>query len=116
MKLAIIGSRSYRDKQAFGTHMDQWFPSGHWPTEIISGGAAGADSLGAEWGMSRNIKTTIFHPDWDKHGKKAGFIRNVDIINAAEVVVAFWQNSSAGTKHSINLAYEQRKPTLIIYV
>jgi hypothetical protein len=116
MKLAIIGSRSYTNKQSFGITMDQWFPSGHWPDEIISGGAAGADSLAYEWATSRNIKTTVFLPDWNRYGKSAGYRRNVDIIKAADTVLGFWDGVSAGTKHSLNLAHEARKPTLIIYV
>ena len=56
------------------------------------------------------INRIIFLPDWDKYGKSAGFIRNKLIINEADMVVAFWDGKSKGTKNSIDLAINAGKP------
>ena len=88
MKLAIIGSRGFGDysllNQATLTYLN-----GVDVTEVISGGAKGADSLGARWAKENSVKLTEFIPDWDKHGKRAGFLRNEDIVKAADFVLAF---------------------------
>ena len=83
------------------------------PITIISGGARGADTL-AEWfARDYNYATKIFHAEWDKYGRSAGYRRNVDIINNCNILVAFWDGTSRGTKHSIDIAKEQGKPVII---
>ena len=80
---------------------------------VVSGGARGADSLGARWAHERGLKLVEFKADWKKYGKKAGFIRNHDIVNMCDELVAFWDGQSHGTKHDIDLANEQGKRVYI---
>ncbi len=121
MKLAIIGSRTFDDWNRMDDTIWQWFRSSEASeqvifTEVISGGAKGADSLAAQWAREQGVKLTEFKPDWDKHGKRAGFIRNEDIVAAADMVLCFWDGVSRGTGNSLSIAKRLRKPTLIIYV
>ena len=81
---------------------------------IISGGADGADSLAERYAKEQSIPTKIFLPDWKKYCKSAGMIRNTDIINEADVVVAFWDKSSNGTKDSIDKANKLGKKLILI--
>ncbi len=129
MRLAIIGSRSFDRYALLESTMDDWFaedrtcacPVNHIVTGVVSGGARGADTLAARWATERGVPLTELKPDWDKHGKAAGFLRNKDIVEAADMVLAFWGNGadgqlSRGTQHSIGVAKRLRKPTLIVYV
>jgi len=109
MKVAVIGSRSFNDYERVKQTL-----SSMTITLIISGGAKGADTLAERYAKENGIPTKIFLPDWEKHKKAAGFIRNTDIINEAEVVVAFWDNSSRGTLDSINKAKTQNKKVIIV--
>lgn len=109
MKIAVIGSRSFNDYGLLKETLASLEIS-----EIVSGGAKGADSLAEQYAKEANIKTLIFKPDWAKHGKSAGFKRNVDIISNSDMVVAFWDGESKGTKHSIDTAEKQGKKVLII--
>lgn len=111
MKLAIIGSRSFNDYKKLE---DTLFPYLTRITLVVSGGARGADTLGEQWAKNNNIKTLIFPADWEKYGKRAGFIRNEDIIKNCEVCIAFWDGESKGTKHSISLCEKYNKPYRII--
>ncbi len=121
MRLAIIGGREFDDWNLLDDTMWRWFRTRGQNdgetvvTEIISGGARGADSLGARWATEQQIKLTVFKPDWDKHGKAAGFIRNEDIVAAADMVLAFWDGLSRGTGNSLSIAKRLKKPTLIVY-
>jgi hypothetical protein len=118
-KVAIIGSRGFTDYVAFCEALRPFNDNQcyGWPwTEVISGGARGVDSLAAQWAAEEGLKLTELKADWDRYGKRAGFLRNVDIIAAADMVIAFWDGVSKGTKHSIGLAHKARKPILIIYV
>lgn len=111
MKLAIIGGRDYQDYDRLCKIMALIKT----PIElIISGGAHGADSLGARWADENGVEKLIFLPDWDRHVKRAGFLRNKDIINAADGVLAFWDGISKGTKSSIDLANKKGIPVKVI--
>lgn len=83
-------------------------------TLIVSGGAVGADTLAEEWARQHNVHTLIFKPDWNKYGRRAGFLRNHDIIKESDAVVAFWDEISRGTKSSIDIANSLDKPLHIV--
>ena len=80
---------------------------------IISGGARGADALGERFAKEHDIECVVYRADWNKYGKRAGFIRNHDIINACTHCVAFWDGESRGTKHDIDLCREQGKECIV---
>ena len=108
MKLAVVGSRNYHDRE-FAFDVLDAYREGREITSLVSGGAKGADSLATEYANIHNIPIEVILPDWDKHGKSAGFIRNVDIWNTSDEGVAFWDGISKGTEHSFGLARKQGK-------
>lgn len=114
MKLAVIGSRSFNDYSLLKQYLDK-IHSIQPITCIISGGAKGADTFGEQWSDENGIEKKIFYPDWNKYGKRAGFLRNVDIITEADKVIAIWDGVSKGTKSSIDLAEKQNKKCKIVY-
>jgi predicted Rossmann fold nucleotide-binding protein DprA/Smf involved in DNA uptake len=122
MKLAIVGSRDFDDYEKVIYYISEHFGlgadglGGNYITEVVSGGASGADVLGKRLAKEYNIKYTEFPADWNKHGKAAGYIRNEDIVKNSDKVIAFWDGKSKGTMHTINLARKYKKDTIIIYV
>lgn len=112
MKLAVVGSRTFNDYKILKEKLNQIHE--RVPiTLIISGGARGADSLAEQWAKENKIETLIFYPDWNKYGKKAGYLRNEQIIQACDAVVAFWDGKSKGTEMDINLAEKYKKVCII---
>lgn len=110
MKIAIVGSRDYPNLKEVVDYVYSLSPD----TVIVSGGANGVDQH-AEWAaIERGMKVEIYYPDWKRHGKSAGFIRNEQIVKAADMVVAFWDGKSKGTAHSINLAQKFQKSLQVI--
>jgi hypothetical protein len=75
----------------------------HGFTEVIDGGAPGADSLAHDWATYMGIKSTRVFADWDRHGKAAGPIRNREMLKLKpQLVVAF--PGGRGTEDMINIA------------
>jgi len=105
MKYAVIGSRSFRDYNRIKTVLESFDAI----DVIVSGGASGADILSERFAEEKNIPTEIYLPDWDRYGRSAGIIRNKSIIDACDIVIAFWDGRSKGTKNSIDLATKQGK-------
>jgi len=114
MKLAIVGSRTFTDylflESTIMTRINKTV------TEIVSGGAPGADSLAEDFAKKFRLKMKVFPADWKRLGKKAGCLRNISIIEYSDIVIAFWDFVSPGTKSSIDLAYKMHKELHIIDV
>lgn len=110
MKVAVIGGRKFDNYDRMKQILDL-FPI----SRIISGGANGADKLSERYATENNIPTEIYIPDWDLFGKKAGFLRNTTIIQNSDIVIAFWDSKSRGTRDSIGKANKLKKDTFIVY-
>ncbi len=108
MKIAVIGSRSFTDYERLKNLLDQMENI----SEIVSGGAMGADALGKRYALENNIKYTEFLPKFKTdntvpYHPKWFFERNKDIVNHADTILAFWDQKSTGTKHAIDYAMKQ---------
>lgn len=115
-KVAVVGSRNFADKRRLYDVMTKNFDR---IKLVISGGARGADTLAVEWAADYGIPYLVFPALWRDpftgvQNKGAGFKRNRQIVEQADVVVAFWDGKSAGTKHTIDMATEMGKPVRII--
>ena len=106
MKLAIVGSRGFNDYSLLQNTIKSLSID---ISTIISGGAKGADSLAKQYAIENELELIEFIPDWNKYGLKAGMLRNTDIINEADCVIAFWDSKSIGTKDSIIKAKKSNK-------
>jgi hypothetical protein len=111
MKLAIIGSRGFSDYELLCNELADKKDKIHC---IVSGGARGADSLGERWANENGKQKIIYKAEWDRYGKKAGYLRNELIVRDSDAVIAFWDGISKGTKHSIDLCSKLDKPLKII--
>lgn len=115
VKVLICGTRRFADpftaSLAINERIDK-LPSG---TTIIHGGALGTDQIAAEAATRTGHTVQAFYADWDKHGKAAGVIRNIAMLNEKpDLVIAFWNGESPGTKHTLDNAKKRRIPTEII--
>ena len=81
---------------------------------IISGCARGADTLGLRYASENAFDVEKYPAEWDKYGKKAGYMRNVEMAENADALIAFWDGKSKGTKHMIDIATERNLPIRII--
>ena len=109
-RVAIVGSREYENLEAVRDFIGSLPPD----CTIVSGGAKGADTAAKEAAKEFGFAYKEWPAEWRTYGKQAGFLRNAQIINDCDIVVAFWDGFSKGTKHSIDLARQWNKPVIII--
>lgn len=84
-------------------------------TEIVSGMAKGADNLGVAWARFIGLPCAEFPADWEEHGRAAGPIRNAEMAEYADALVAFWDGKSRGTKNMIDQAIKRSLLVKVIY-
>lgn len=90
LRVLVCGGRDYSDYATLSAYLDR-YAERHVVAEVIHGEARGADSMAARWAMEREIPTRSFPADWARHGKKAGPIRNRQMLDEGQphVVIAF---------------------------
>jgi glycerophosphoryl diester phosphodiesterase len=104
MKLIIAGSRTFTDYKKL-CEVCNHILQDQIDIEIVSGAYyKGADKLGEQYAKERGYKITQFPADWKRYGRAAGPKRNEQMANYADVLIAFWDGKSKGTKHMIQLA------------
>ena len=106
MKVAVIGSRNLTVSN-LGTYL----PEG--TTEIVSGGAAGVDACAREYAQRHGLKLTEYLPEYARYGRAAPLKRNITIIENADLVLAFWDGASRGTKYVIDNCKKRNIPVKI---
>lgn len=107
MKVIIAGGRDYDEFKVLYTAMNKFLIL-HPITEVVYGGAQGADAFGACWAADQHIPVKLFPADWKTLGKAAGPIRNHDMAKYADWLVAFWDGRSRGTKNMIDNAFKEK--------
>ena len=95
MKVAVIGSRNLSVP-----NLEKYLPAE--TDEIVSGGAKGVDTSARNYARSHGIRLTEFLPEYEKYGNRAPLVRNIQIIEYADIVLAFWDGQSHGTKFVID--------------
>ena len=102
MKIAVIGSRGLIVRE-----LELYLPEE--TTEIVSGGARGVDTSARVYAHKKGLKLTEFLPDYERYGKIAPLVRNLEIIDYADEVYAFWDGVSRGTKYVIENCRRKKK-------
>lgn len=110
MKIIIAGSRTISDYNIVTSAVKA---SNFVPSIIVSGGARGTDKLGERYGQDNNILVEVFPANWAKYGKRAGRIRNNEMAEFADALIAIWDGSSPGTKHMMNEMKKLDKPVFV---
>ena len=111
MRLIIAGSRAFTDYQLLCQTLA---PERHRITEVIYGGARGADQLGFRWALQHHIRSRCCAADWERFGKAAGVRRNHQMAQAGDMLLAFWDGQSPGTAHMVQCMRQRGKPVVVI--
>ena len=112
MRILVCGGRDYKDRERVFKVLDGLHCLSK-VTEVIQGGARGADTLAKEWALKNEVPQIEVKADWEKHGLSAGPIRNVEMIKySPRMVIAF--PGGRGTEHMVSTARKYNIPVQVI--
>ncbi len=114
-KLAVVGSREWTDYERFSKEMQLYVNGFGIPGTIVSGGARGVDTMAARWAQEHKVELVEFKPEYDKYGRKnAPLMRNTQIVEACDRMLAITHPESRGTWDSIDKAQKANKPVTVV--
>lgn len=112
LKVAVIGSR-HAGEETYNLILRQ-LPKGC--SQIITGGACGVDALAKRAAAELGVKHTCIRPRYQRYGRSAPLVRNIDIVENADCVLAFWDGQSKGTRHALGCCIKLGKPFKIFLI
>lgn len=110
MRLIVAGSRDFNDYSLLKSILDILLKDVSHVIEIVSGTAKGADTLGERYANEHGHQIRRFPADWDTHGKRAGYLRNIQMADYATNCILFWDGQSKGTKMMADICDKKRVP------
>lgn len=118
LKVIISGGRNFHYYQFLKERIDYFLKNKlndeNIEVIIIQGGADGTDSLAKRYAKEKKLKYEEYPADWKKYGKAAGPIRNKAMSEVGDVLIAFWNGKSKGTKNMIETAKKRGLPTRVV--
>ena len=111
ISLIVAGSRNFQNYPLMCKELDKIKST---IGEVICGDVKGADTYGAMYARDNNIPIRHCPADWEKYGVRAGYVRNEQMGNCADELIAFWDGISPGTKHMIDYMNSLKKKVTVI--
>jgi len=113
MKVIIAGSRRIND---YARVCKAVIDSGFEVTEVVSGRAKGVDTLGEQYAEEHNLPAKLFPADWGQYGRAAGPIRNGQMAEYADALIAIWNGESRGTENMVKQAVKKQLKIFIDHI
>lgn len=107
MRVAVVGSRTLSPQ-----NIQDYLPPE--TAELVSGGARGVDQAARACALRLDLPLTEFLPDYRRYGRAAPLKRNLQIVEYADYVLAFWDGVSTGTRHILDLCAAQKVPCRVV--
>lgn len=109
-RVIVAGSREITD---FETVWYAVVDSGFQIGKVVSGMARGVDRLGLQVAAVLGVGVARFPANWIQYGRSAGFIRNQQMADYADCLIAVWDGKSRGTRHMIDTMEKVKKPVFV---
>jgi hypothetical protein len=117
MKLAVIGSRDFTEYDFFKEKLEYLTQNIEEDIVYVSGGCKNsADELIKKYCKENNYELIEFLPDYKQYGKAATHIRNSQIVEFSDALIAFFNGSSPGSKSTISKAKKKGLKVKIVKI
>jgi hypothetical protein len=118
--LLVSGSRAIVDVQWTEARIEQalltdWGLTLDQVALVLNGNAVGVDTITRKWAAHKGLPVKLYKPNWAKHGKAAGILRNHEMVKEATHIIALWDGVSPGTLDVIKTAEAMEEKKLLVY-
>ncbi len=81
---------------------------------VVHGGAEGVDRRADEVARRVGVEVEVWKADWERYGRRAGPLRNRQMVASCDFLLAFWNGVSRGTASAIQAAVDEDVPFEIV--
>ena len=117
LRVIIAGGRDFTNVNVMATALNNLQDVDHVieieKLTLICGMARGADLTAYKLFSEAGLPVEKYPANWDQYGKQAGYIRNTQMANVADMLIAFWDGESRGTAHMIHTARARNLKVLV---
>jgi hypothetical protein len=110
MRVIIAGSRWIEDRAALDAAVAK---AGFDITEVITSNSRGVDRLAEIWAREKGVPFRVFPVEWSRFGGRAGIMRDQQMADHAEALIALWDGYSTGTAQMIEIAKHRGLETYV---
>jgi hypothetical protein len=120
LRILVTGSRNWTDRVTIGNAVQKAVLDLPWDgisehVTVVHGGARGADTYADVVARIFGFHVEAHPADWERYGKRAGFVRNAEMVNlGADVCLAFPLGESRGTRRCMREA-EKAGITVVVH-
>lgn len=105
-RVAIVGSRHFAHPDRVTEYVKD-LPAG---SSIITGSASGVDAAATEAARSRGLPVQVMPASFEELADSSkSAARNQRLVDACDVLVAFWDGASKGTRSTVERALDAGK-------
>ena len=110
MRVLVTGGRTFERRKLLESVLDGIAREVGGELQIVTGGAKGADSMAERWAKARGMPCSVYPADWGQFGRRAGPIRNRQMLDEGkpDLVLAF--PGGPGTSDMVRLAKKAGVP------
>ena len=113
MRVIVAGGREFDDEQRLHNVLSL-LTNEYGFSQVVCGMARGVDMFGKHWADLNNLPVVEFPANWNRYGKSAGYKRNLEMAENADMLIAVWDGKSKGTGHMIDIAKTKGLKVIIL--
>ena len=115
-RVVVAGCRYYNERDKFNTFVDETLKIIGSDITILSGHCSGVDTMAEMYAEEHGMPVEIFKPDRKRYGRGGGPVRNKQMIESCDVVIAFWDGVSRGTRNLLDPAEKYNRRIFIFNI
>ncbi len=115
MKVIVSGYREFTNYKLFSRVLDNIFTAVSGKIELVSGGCRGTDTMAEAYAKQSNLPFSCFPAEWDKYGKRAGRLRNAEMVVYGDMLIAFMHRKAICTGHMLSLAQQHKIQPIYVF-
>jgi NAD(P)-dependent dehydrogenase (short-subunit alcohol dehydrogenase family) len=105
-RVAIVGSRHYPDLERVAAYVRGLSPT----ASLVTGSASGVDAAATRVARERGLPVLVLGASFEElRDASAAASRNQRLVDQCDVLVAFWDGSSEGTRRTVDRALDSGK-------
>ena len=115
-RVIVACGQDFQDYPRLQRTMDRLLANVHEEIMIVSGQQCGLSSPAEQYAKERRHSVRVVPSLHDKYGPAADYVRNLEMVDCADALIAFWDSQNECVKHMIEMAQNKKLNIRVIFL